>query len=302
MKKYIYLDQNCLSDLSKEYQAEKKGQCLSLELKELNRLIIQGVKSNKLVIPISIYHVAEKKLWQGKGREALQEYIKDIGLESNLILPDEIYIYHLKRAAREFVGETTESLNKTIAYNNNEYDYEKAIKESASWINENFYRNVCFSMAQKPIRSFTKRELTNAGKQRGYSGTVKKQMQSEMREHKKIFLNQYVRFVFPEIIKSEDRVLEFRDSKFFSEIPMLKLSCYLWAKNCLNEGFQEGDETDIDAISSYLPFVDAMTMDKSKKSFLQEDEFYKDYNTNIFSIKKDDLKNLIRYLKRFESK
>jgi hypothetical protein len=101
--------------------------------------------------------------------------------------------------------------------------------------------------------------------------------------------------------KNLQKIIEFVESDHFSEIPIIDISCRMWAKiltHNTNRTIKTGDATDIDIVSAYLPYVDVLATDTFVANTIKGLGYDSKYKTTVFGAKKEDLTNFETFTAR----
>ena len=102
-----------------------------------------------------------------------------------------------------------------------------------------------------------------------------------------------------------ERLSAFLSSKHFQEMPINKTSTRLFALIAHDAATHqhtppdEGTANDIDLVSAYLPYCDAMMIDKRTRLILERGKYAANYRCRLFSRNTGD--RFLDYLKSIES-
>ncbi|MEK7624117.1 MAG: hypothetical protein AAB404_00075 [Patescibacteria group bacterium] len=136
----------------------------------------------------------------------------------------------------------------------------------------------------------------------------KKQYQAEIeatRRHYKTLLHTDYAWVLRKHNIAIDKVEEFIDSHEFTQIPNIDIFCQLWSKNLADKARKrgiEGDYNDIEFLSMYIPYCDVIATDNYMKTMLQLLKFDEKYHCRLFSMKENDLNEMIAFLEEERSR
>lgn len=87
----------------------------------------------------------------------------------------------------------------------------------------------------------------------------------------------------------ESVVVDFYESSYFTNLPMNYISSMLFAeKLCGNEDIKRSDQTDIENISAFLPYVNYMVIDKSMADKVKKHKLDEKYSTHLIRLKELD--------------
>lgn len=99
----------------------------------------------------------------------------------------------------------------------------------------------------------------------------------------------YLKSRMTNIVDLESTVTDFYESSYYTNLPVNDISFTLFAeKLCGNEKLKQGDQTDIDNISAFLPYVNYMIIDKSMADKVNKHKLGEKYNTRIIRLKELD--------------
>lgn len=115
---------------------------------------------------------------------------------------------------------------------------------------------------------------------------------------------------FPMWDERFERILEFFGSEHFRTIPRVRMAALLWATTAreINSG-RNPDHfptaamfNDIDALSSYSPFCDAMFVDREISHLAKQGELREELfgSTHLFSLRKDEKTDFLAFLDAIE--
>jgi hypothetical protein len=99
-----------------------------------------------------------------------------------------------------------------------------------------------------------------------------------------------------------EKIKSFATSDNFKSIPLVDIGSKLWARILTAHGnrkVQSGDSTDVEIISSYLPYVDVMAIDDFMANNVKALNLDKDYETTIFTAKGEGLRKFIDFIKDY---
>lgn len=290
-KTIIYLDQNFISDIAKLSLKDKKDRVKPI-LQKVFSTIKAGVDEEKFLAPDGWIHAIET------------------AAESNPALKDAIYSY------QGYLGQT--SLNppweiKNIQFVNALLDYFKikqkeremwrsAFRENPNRRMENFKIDVHFP--DFGLGSLSKESARAMLKIRESGVNEKKQYQDEIeatRKHYKTLLRTDYAYILRHHGIAINKAEQFIDSYEFTQIPNIDIFCQLWSKNLADKARRrgiEGDYNDVEFLSVYMPYCDVIATDNYMKTILQSLEFDKKYNCRLFSMKEDDLNEMVAFLEK----
>lgn len=98
-------------------------------------------------------------------------------------------------------------------------------------------------------------------------------------------ISSYLKALNPDIEDAESAVIDFYGSEYYMNLPMNEISSVLYAeKLCGNEKLKLSDQADIDNISSFLPYVNYMLIDKSMIDKVEKHGLDKKYSTKLLRL------------------
>lgn len=286
-KLVIYLDQNFISEIAKAKDNNK----VRIEFEALFEALHKGFLEEKLTVPSSWFHEIESSL-SPKLKEKIkqvQAYMGQVDLESK----DEIYMNQVIEALKEFQGLPTKPVDFSEAFSDNIDDPLDRFKINFDPRLERFHNTR--ERQDTALRIDKIRQYVQTS---GRKYTV--QLEEELKSQGDYFLAREsfrYRYTAPdEIIK------EFAYSQQFKNVPIISIYSRLWSKLFTSHGLrqvQSGDATDIDIISSYLPYVDVMALDTFMANNVRGLGLDKEYGTMIFDAKGENLKAFVQYVEEY---
>jgi len=286
-KLVVYLDQNFISEIAKSEINSK----VRKEFQELFDLLHGGFLEEKLVVPSSWFHEIETCLipeFKERIKEC-QAYMGQISLENK----ENIYTFQLGRAANDFLGNKNKPLDYTSAFHD---DPDQFLK---------FY-NISFDMHLERYHNKKEREelasKIDANREEIKKVSYEIQLGRETEAYSAGFLASNgwrVNYLFNGDV---NKIKDFAGSENFKGIPLVEIGSKLWARILTAHGnrkVQSGDATDVEVISSYLPYVDVMAIDGFMANNVKELKLDEKYKTTIFTAKGDGLRKFIDFIKNY---
>jgi hypothetical protein len=287
-KLLVYLDQNFLSGMSRADVNEK----VRPEFREIYELLHQGFVDEKLVVPSSLLHDIESSLATHlKDRiVSYQHYLGQVRLRR----PDEIRNTQSIAALDRFMDRTSEDLLRP----------EGAFLDHPDQPVERFGISVdshleTYNFRQRRHR--TANELERL-RQRLLKGkvTYHQQLEVEQETQREQFVQTYCSFCGPISEERRKELTAFTKSTDFTSIPLLRVEAHLFASILTRKPTRQiktSDGTDIDALSTYAPYMDVVCTDAFMADQLQG--IAKEYAITLFHAKTGSLHELKAFLQRF---
>ncbi len=290
-KTIIYLDQNFISDIAKLSLEDKKDRVKPI-LQKVFSAIKAGVDEEKFLAPDGWIHAVETAAGKDPAlKDAIYSYQGYLG-QTSLNQPWEI-------KNSQFINALLEYLK--IKQDEQEM-WRSAFRENPNRRMENFKIDVRFP--DFGLGSLSKESIEALLKIRESGVNEKKQYQDEIeatRKHYKTLLHTDYTWVLRKHNIAVDSAEEFIDSHEFTQIPNIDIFCLLWSRNLADNTRKrgvEGDFSDIEFLSIYMPYCDVIATDNYMKTLLQSLGFDKKYNCQLFSMKESELNGMITFLEK----
>lgn len=291
-KTIIYLDQNFISDIAK-LSLEKKKDKVNPILKTLFKIIKEGVDEEKFLSPDSWVHAIETAKESNPDlKEAIfkhQAYIGQVSLNPVWEIEDAQF--------------TNALLDYCDVKRNKQDEWRTAFHENPQKRNENYkidvrMPNFGLSKLTSTCTSVLQQIRTNGIK---FEDQYKLEIQAAKAEFKKKVRTEFLWFLRKHNLSFE-KADEFIESDKFTQIPKIDIFSKLWSKNLANTQRKpdqlEHDYHDIEFLSHYLPYCDAIATDKYMKDLLQSLNFDKKYNCQFYTMKTEDLNSFVLFLNK----
>ncbi|MGB2762137.1 MAG: hypothetical protein WBC21_01195 [Minisyncoccales bacterium] len=289
-KLIVYLDQNFISEMAK-VETNKK---VSSQFKDIYELLHEGFIDEKIVVPSSWFHEIETSL-STILKKKIMEYQGYLG-QIDMNFPTDIRRFQLVKAVKEFLGEKeAEPTSYGFVFRNNPDQRTRMFDIKIDTQLERFnYRSERVSTAKDldKLRKSIEENKIN----------YKEQLQKELNAQID-FLKQQENYTFRWLFKNNpEKVDMFLKSNYFKEMPTVSIYSQMWSKlltSYKNRQIKSSDMTDIDIISTYLPYIEVLATDLFMANLVKELELDKIYQTTIFSSKNESLKDFKIYLKNY---
>lgn len=282
-KKKIYLDQNFISNISKSDE----------DFREIFNLLHRGFIDEKLVVPRSYFHKIETELANQYKNviNSHQGYLGQIKLQSF----NHIFSIQAYRAATQFLKKPSKPYSWPEAYRD---DPNQKLKQFHIGVDMGIWEGgeirqdrVAMAKALNEARLLVGRERRSFGNQ----------CERELEAQRQLFLRDRAYTVERLFNGDKDKIIEFSKSKYFSEIPYIDIICKMWSGLFVyhnNRNISESDNTDIEVIATYLPYLDVFATDSFMAEQIKQRKLDTKFKTKIFAANKTGLKNMARYLNR----
>jgi len=288
-KLIVYLDQNFISEMAKaDINLQVKP-----EFKKIYELLHKGFIDEKLVVPISWSHRVETSLVPRLKKRIIQylKYLGQVSINPSFVIEP----FQVQRAARNFLGENIDVIylgnafsdapDKRIKYYDIDFDSHP----------ENF-----FNMNDRIIEA---QNIDNVRLNlQNQDLNFDNQYLNELEAERFAYLSSKLENISYLFRDKPDKIHEFIYSDRFAQIPIINTRCRLWSKILINHKtrkIRSGDSTDVDILSSYLPYVDIIATDFFMADQLRSLGLDKEYNTIIFDPKKEGLEKFENFLIKF---
>lgn len=289
-KLIVYLDQNFISEMAK---ADSK-KSVKDEFRHIYKLLHEGFLDEKLVVPTSWFHEVETSLAvELKERiVSCQNFLGQIRLN----FPESVRQAQIMAYASKFKGAANiDPLAINIAFIENP---DKRIKMLNVVVDSHLE-----SFDFKSSRMRTAQDLESL-RQKIISSNISyiDQFRTEMKGQQLHCLKANYEHLIYLFNDDEEKVLEFIMSDIFSRIPCInieaKLMSYILTK-FRDRVIKESDCTDIDIISTYLPYIDVFATDGFIAERIIELGIDSDYNIDLFDARTSKLHLFIKYLEKY---
>ena len=289
-KLLVYLDQNFLSGISKAEVNEK----VRPEFKEIYDLLRQGFLDEKLVVPGSLLHDIESSLATHLKDRILtyQHYLGKV----RLYRPDEIRNTQTFAALDRFTGGTPEDpLQPDAAFLDHPDQRVERFGISVDSHLERYNFRQSRHRTAKELEKLRRRLIQD-------KVTYDRQLTIEQKTQRDQFVQTYCRYCGPVSEEKGKELTAFTESADFASIPLLRIEAHLFASILTRKPDRQikpSDGTDIDALSSYAPYMDVVCTDAFMADQLRG--IAKEYGITLFHAKKNSLHELKAFLETYLS-
>lgn len=285
-KLIVYLDQNFISEMAKA----DTNPVVNPQFKRIHELLHQGFIDEKLTVARSFFHEIETSL-----SPTLKECItKHQGYMGQLDLLDRhtVEIFQVTSAAQRFFDPSSEPHNPKSVYRNDPDER-----------NEQFNIHVDLHLEKFPFyqaeRVFTAQQLdaVRALIQKN-KVSFTKQFELELDAASKAFAdNGWKQHNW--LFKTADRAKQFAYSTAYRGLPIVNIHAEMWAKvlgDFSGRPIKSSDSTDVEIISTYLPYVDVLATDSFMANLVRSLKLDVKHQAATFGANKQELDKLEAFL------
>lgn len=288
-KLIVYLDQNFISEMAKAEINQKVNPLFS----SIYELLHKGFVEEKIVVPSSFFHDLETSFAPHlKERiNQYQAYLGQIDMENEY----NVLTFQAGRAARKFLGEESELVDYRIAYHQDPDAKAEMFKVDVDLHPERWH-----SLADR-VRTTDALEKVKENV-RNNNLTVNDQYKLELDATRTSFLESRKHSINWLFVNKQKKIEDFVASNDFSEIPIFDISSRMWGKifvDNINRPIGTGDQTDVEIISTALPYVDVFAGDTFMVNLIRQLGLDKKYNTVVFGASKQELAKLESFIKEY---
>ncbi|MBT4210074.1 MAG: hypothetical protein HOE19_04145 [Candidatus Komeilibacteria bacterium] len=287
-KLIIYLDQNFISEIAKVDINSK----VNLDYKKLFDLIHRGFLEEKIIVPKSFFHKIESSL-AGKLTDRIGQFQSYMG-QISLHHEDTLETSEIVRNGEIFLGIKRKSIEWSFVYTDNP---DKILEQFDIDIRSSSYLQLLTDGREQEAQKL--QQVQKNLKEKNIS--FEKQTELEIgaiRDRFKQYNIDKINWLFKGDAES---INKFIDSEDFI-IPQYYIYARMWAYLLTvhnNRPIKVSDGTDIDIISSYLPYVDVLATDSFMGRTIKELKLDTKYKTKIFFAKEESRKELIKFLEDY---
>lgn len=269
-KLVVYLDQNFLSEMAKQDDSSRP------ELVRIRELLQKGFQDEKLVVPRSHFHDVETSLAPLLKKEIvnMQGYVGQTQLRHR----EHIKLIQLAEALDHFLGEPREDISPRNVFSD---DPNRRVQPFDIRVDMGMSRFE--DQDERENLAGRMNEVRRVARER--DAGFKEQLNAEIAMWGQV-VSQYNAYQLRyRLEKAERTAEEFVQSKEFRNIPLINISSKMWAKLLTDYSarpIRRGDPTDIDLISSYLPYVDVLATDTFMANLVQQLGLADQYETSVF--------------------
>lgn len=286
-KLVVYLDQNFISEMAKADSRET----VNPQFKNIYELLHLGFLDEKIVVPSSFIHDIETSL--------IPEFEKRIGQfqgylgQCQLQAPELVKLHQIWRSADEFLGQPPKQVDYHAVFVD---DPDKILSHLSVRVKG---AHKLFDW-KKERKESTERLNLLAKKLRSEGMNYKDHLEEEFSAQGKYMLKNYY-INIKDLFKNDfNKIKEFSQSKIFRGLPSVSIYAQMWSKLLLHypkRPIGNGDSTDIDIISTYLPYVDVLATDTFMANLTRNMKLDSKYKTEVYGASKKELSNFESLIK-----
>ena len=285
-KLLVYLDQNFISELAKADINNKVKQ----EWKDLYQLLKEGFLDEKLVVPQSWFHKVETSLAPVlKARiVSYQNYLGQVDLHN----AEHVRNLQMARFLQRFLGKD----------NKDPFETGVAFRDPPDQRVKQYNISVNSDLSQWEFHS--RRVTTTADLEALRTEIISKRVRYE--DHLEIELVAQCEYFlrnaayFEHLCKDPERdLIAFSKSSAFRTVPVVSIYSRLWSwvfTKFPARQIQTGDPTDIDVLSTYLPYMDVIGTDAFMATQLATLGIDEEHDVRVFNAKTRSLQAFCDFL------
>ena len=276
-KLLVYLDQNFISEMAKA----EGNQGVRQEFHDLYQILKTGFWDEKLVVPQSWFHDIETRLAPGL-KEQIVRYQNYLG-QVRLKYPDRVQQRQIDTALQRFCGDgDADPVSIDIAFKDDPDKHVERYNIIADWTPDLRILRSDRTSVQTGLERLRQRLATNGT-------SYQEQLQQEIIEHR----SQYLRMPGC-YYESPERLMRFLESDAFTKVPSVLISASLHARILTERSrtIQSGDSTDIEVLSTFLPYMDVVATDNYMATQLRELGIDERYGVKVFGAKTKSVRSL----------
>jgi hypothetical protein len=292
-KLLVYLDQNFISELAK---AEVNNR-VKPEWKELYELLKEGFLGEKLVVPQSWFHDIETSL-APELKERIVSYQNYLG-QVDLHNSDHVRNFQIGRFFQRFTGQQDKDpLDVKIAFRDHP---DQRVKPFNITVNTNW---AIFNFQSSRMQTMDKMEDIHkelVSRKVAY----KDQLEKEYIAQRDYFYSNALTYYEHLSMNPREELLAFGEDSVFRTIPVVSIYSRLWSwilTKFPTRAIQSGDATDIDVLSTYMPYVDVIGTDTFMATQLEALGIDKEYQVSLFTAKTPSLRAFCTFLREYLKK
>ena len=289
-KLIVYLDQNFISEMAKADSNKR----VKPEFKHIYELLHEGFLDEKLVVPASWFHDVETSL-SIELKERIVSYQNYLG-QVRLNFPESVRQAQVMAFASIFKGNSNvDPFSIHIAFND---DPDKRTRMLNIVVDSHLQH---FNFKSRRVQAA---QALEGVRQKIISSNISynEQFEAEMEDQRRFCLENNYQYLMQLFDGDKEVISEFVRSEMFSNIPVINIYAKLWSSlltRFKNRVIKGSDPTDIDVISTYLPYVDVLATDSFIADRITELGMASDYNIDLFDARTEKLSLFKNYLKEF---
>jgi hypothetical protein len=282
-KLLIYLDQNFISEIAKRDLNTK----VKPEFTELYEILKTGFLEEKLVVPQSHFHDIETSLAPNLKQLIVkyQNYVGQISLNGQ----QHVENYQVGRSLQRFLGHDKDPLEIDIAFRDHP---DQRVKQFNITVDSHLERQDLRTgrLGHAARLETLRKEVIDEGF--GFADQLEREFLDSERYYLKRALTYYGH------IATEKQLLDFGRNTAFRETPIVKISAQLYAAllTAQTRQIQEGDVTDVNVLSTYLPYMDIVCTDTFMATQLRTLGIDQEHAVMVYNAKTASLRDLTKYL------
>lgn len=289
-KLIVYLDQNFISEMAKA----DSNRNVKPQFKQIYELLHKGFVDEKVVVPASWFHDVETSL-SVELKENIVSYQNYLG-QVRLNFPDNVRRAQILGYASRFLGNTNDDpLSTDIAFQENPDKRTRMLNV----VVDSQLQSIDF----KTSRNQTAQALENLRNKIVRSNiSYLDQLKIELADQRRFCLEDIYYELIHLFTGDKDKLSKFLESDTFSKIPVIDINSKLWSSvltHFKTRVIKSSDGTDIDIISTYLPYVDVFATDAFMADRLTTLRIAADYDIELFDARTDKLNLFINYLENY---
>ena len=285
-KLLVYLDQNFISEIAKrDFNAKVRP-----EFTDLYEILKTGFLEEKLVVPQSYFHNIETSLAPDL-KEHIVRYQSYVG---QISLYHECHVNNIQigRSLQRFLGEDQDLLDIDIAFCDHP---DQRVKQFNITVDSHLERR---NLQTGRLRhAATLEALRQVIIEEGLS--FPDQLEREFIDSACFYL-QSAMWNYGHLA-TEQQLVDFGQSQAFRETPIVKISAELYA-SLLTERtrtIKEGDVTDVQILSTYLPYIDVFATDTFMATQIKTLGIDQEHQVTLYGARTDSVRSLIDYLSEY---
>lgn len=289
-KLIVYLDQNFISEMAKADSNKR----IKPEFKHIYELLHKGFLDEKLVVPASWFHDVETSL-SIQLKEKIVSYQNYLG-QVRLNFPESVQRAQVLAFASKFRGDShVDPFSISTAFNDNPDKRKRMFNVTVDSQLQHFDfkgKRVQTAQALEAVRQTVIKSNIS----------YKEQFKVEMEAQRRYCLENNYQYLMHLFNGDKEGISDFIGSEMFNDIPVVKIYAKLWSSlltQFKKRVIKESDPTDIDVISTYLPYVDVFATDAFIADRIAAFGIASDYNVDLFDARTEKLTLFINYLQKF---
>ena len=289
-KLIVYLDQNFISEMAKADSNKR----VKHEFKYIFELLHKGFLDEKLVVPDSWFHDVETSL-SVELKEKIISYQNYLG-QLRLNFPESVSRAQVLAFASKFKGGSdVDPFSIKIAFHDNP---DKRTRMYNVTVDSQLQQ---FDFKSRRVQTA---QAFEAVRQKVISSNISynQQFKTEMEAQRRFCLESNYEYLMHLFNGNKEGISDFIRSETFSNIPVINIYAKLWSSlltRFKNRVIKRSDPTDIDIVSTYLPYIDVFATDAFIADRISECGIASENNIDLFDARTEKLNLFINYLQKF---